>query len=172
MKDVDYLSSSSNLCRRHKETPQRRHTDKSIRRLHTFNHLKTSTVHTISLNAASSVISVLLQSLISVSPPLASSNFSALDPSIFEIPSTLDSLSPDLQRPKRREAMPSVKVLTKFGGDGACLSSGRRSGRQAAVRPTETSAVVQKPGGVRLLFMLVSEGWKETGSCQRPLGRR
>ena len=45
-------------------------------------------------------------------------------------------------------------------GDGMRLMIGPSGGRQAARRPMDTSAIVQKLGAERCLLVGLSEGWK------------
>ena len=72
----------------------------------------------------------------------------------------LDSCSDGLPRREEYDAIPcrsEAKILT---GDGNLLIRGPSGGRHAAKRPTDTSTVVQKLGGVRLWLVALSEGWK------------
>ena len=82
---------------------------------------------------------------------------------MFAIFSVLDNLSDGLLRPRRSE---SNLCFNESYEKGTRLTRGRRGGKHAAKRPTETSAVVQKVGGVAKPLLLPVEGCKETVQCQ------
>ncbi len=82
---------------------------------------------------------------------------------MFAIFSILDNLSHDLLRPEQSEANLCFNELYE---NGTRLIRGFRGGKHAAKRPIETSAVVQKVGGVAKPLVLPVKGSKETVQCQ------
>ena len=74
--------------------------------------------------------------------------------------SILDNLSHGLLRPEQS------LLFNESYENGTRLIRGFRGGKHAAKRPTETSAVVQKVGGVAKPLLLPVEGCKETVQCQ------
>ena len=71
---------------------------------------------------------------------------------------TLGNLSDGLLRREEYDAMPCRSEAYIFSGGGIRLITGPNGGRHAAKRPTDTSTVVQKLGGVRLWLVALSEG--------------
>ena len=82
---------------------------------------------------------------------------------MFAIFSILNNLSDGLLRPGRSEAN---LCFNESYENGTRLIRGLRGGKHAAKRPIETSAVVQKVGGVAKPLVLPVEGSKETVQCQ------
>lgn len=75
--------------------------------------------------------------------------------------SILDNLSDGLLRPGRSKANLCFSESYIFSEDGTRLIRGFRGGKHAAKRPIETSAVVQKVGGVAKPLVVTIEGSKE-----------
>ena len=97
-------------------------------------------------------------SAISISTSMTVSIFPSLDVAISDTISILDSLWGALRRPRLCEARPSLIESCSFRGDEMCLSRGFKGGKHAASRPMDTSAVVQKVGGVVLWLTMPTDG--------------
>ena len=97
-------------------------------------------------------------STISISTSLTVSIFPSLELAISDTISILDSLWGALRRPRSCEARSSLMESRSFRGDGMCLSRGFKGGKHAASRPMDTSAVIQKVGGVVLWLTMPTDG--------------
>ena len=88
-------------------------------------------------------------SAISIPTSLTGSVLSSLDLAISDTLSILGSFGA-LRRPGFCEARPCFIETYIFRGDEMCLRRGFKGGKHAASKPIDTSAVVQKVGGVVL----------------------